>query len=353
LRENEKLMKPRLWIASFAAVFLIAVIVFFAQRYWRGAGNSPRESALASLPGDANTVLYADAADLRRSPFLKQLYDWAPKPQQVDVDYAKFLRDTGFDYERDLDRVAIAILKRGKETTFFAVADGRFDRKKINTYTSQFGTHESRSGREIFTVPVTGSPRKISFAFPHQNRIALTDSADLPALLSQSMSGADEKEWRVRFDRLAGSPLFAVIRQDAATGTALAQRAPGGLQSPQLAALLDQLLWITVAGKPEGDRLRIVTEGECPNDATSRQLSDFLGGALLLAQAGLNGPQVRQQLDPQAREAYLEILKGADITRMDRGETKSVRVVFDVTPKLLAAARPPVPVAPPPLPPHK
>jgi hypothetical protein len=331
-------MKPRLWFASIAAVFSIIGIAFVAQRYSRGSGNSLRESVLASLPGDANTVLYADAADLRQSPFLKQLYDWAPKPQQVDADYAKFLRDTGFDYERDLDRIAIAILKRGKENTFFAVADGRFDRRKINAYTSQFGTHESRGGREIFTVPITGSPRKVSFAFPRQNRIALTDD-DLTALLSRSMSGTDEKEWRARFDRLAGSPIFAVIRQDAATGTVLAQHAPGGLQSPQLSALLDQLLWITIAGKPEGDILRVVTEGECPTDATARQLSDFLGGALILAQAGLNGPQVRQQLDPQAREAYLEILKAADVSRLDRGETKSVRVVFDVTPKLLAAAR--------------
>ena len=83
-----------------------------------------------------------------------------------------------------------------------------------------------------------------------------------------------------------------------------------------------------------------------PTDAVARQLSDFLNGALILAQAGLNGPQVRQQLDPQAREAYLEILKGADISRIDRGETKSVRVVFDVTPKFLAAARNAVPTVP-------
>jgi hypothetical protein len=353
LRENEKLMKQRLWIVLLAAVLLIAGIVFVAQHYLGSAGNSPRESALASLPADATAVLYADASDLRQSPFLKQLYDWAPRPQQVDVEYAKFLRDTGFDYERDLGRVAIAILKRGNESTFFAVADGRFDRKKINTYTSQFGTHESRGGREIFTVPINGGARKISFTFPRQNRIALTDTGDLSTLLTQSMKGEDEKQWRARFDRLAGSPLFAVIRQDAATGRALAQHAPGGLQSPQLSALLDQLLWITIAGKPEGDRLRIVTEGECPAAATARQLSDFLSGALILAQAGLNGPQVRQQLNSQAREAYLEILKGADISRLDRGETKSVRVVFDITPKLLYAASPTAPTAAAPLTPHK
>ena len=33
-------------------------------------------------------------------------------------------------------------------------------------------------------------------------------------------------------------------------------------------------------------------------------------------QAGLNGPRVREQMAPQAREAYLEILKGADISRL-------------------------------------
>jgi hypothetical protein len=108
-----------------------------------------------------------------------------------------------------------------------------------------------------------------------------------------------------------------------------------------------------MAGKPEGDRLRIVVEGECPSDAVARQLSDFLSGALILAQAGLQGPRVREQLAQQAREAYLEILKGADISRIDRDETKSVRVVFDVTPKFLAAARSAVPATPQPPQPHK
>jgi hypothetical protein len=347
LRDNDHPMTRRLWIIFPAALVLLVALALIAHRYGAGGADSARDTMLATLPADSSVVLCADVAGLRQTQFIAQLHDWAPRPQQLDADYAKFLSDTGFDYERDLDRVAIATLKRGQEIKFFAVADGRFDRKKINTYTSRFGTHEKAGGREIFSVPISGTPRKISFAFTRQNRIALTDDADLPALLADPLKGTDEKEWRTRFDRLAGSPLFAVVRQDAATGAALSQRAPGGLQSPQLAALLDQLLWITIGGQPEGDRLRIVADGESTDDGTARQLSDFLNGALLLAQAGLNGPQVRKQLDPQAREAYLEILKGADITRIDRGETKSVRVVFDVTPKLLAAARPTVPETPP------
>lgn len=330
-----------------AAVVLLVAVALVARLYWTSGGNSARESMLATVPADASSVLYADVAELRQTQFIAQLHDWAPKPQQIDAEYAKFLRDTGFDYERDLDRVAIAILKRGPETRFLAVADGRFDRKKINTYTSQFGTHQKGGGREIFTVPISGSPRKVSLAFTRQDRIALTDDPDLSALLANPMKGADERDWRARFERLAGSPLFAVIRQDTGAGAALSQRAPGGLPSPQLAALLDQLLWITIGGKPEGADLRVVAEGESAAEETARQLSDFLNGAVLLAQAGLNGPQVRKQLDPQTREAYLEVLKSADITRIDRGETKSIRVVFDVTPKFLAAASATVPAAAP------
>ena len=61
-----------------------------------------------------------------------------------------------------------------------------------------------------------------------------------------------------------------------------------------------------------------------------------------------------QQLDPAAREAYLQLLKSADILKVDRGETKSVRLVFEITPKFLLAAKTPAPPPPPtPLPTNK
>jgi hypothetical protein len=151
-------------------------------------------------------------------------------------------------------------------------------------------------------------------------------------------------DWRARFERLAGSPVFAAVRQDAAVGTALAAQAPSGLRSPQLSTLLDQLQWITLAGKPENDRLRVVAEGECTAEGTARQLVDLMNGVVILAQLGLNDAKTRQQLDPAAREAYLELLKSAEISKIDRGDTKSVRLVFDITPGFLEAARraPPV-----------
>src|SRR3984957_6547087 len=286
-------MNRRLWTGLVFAIALVAVAALAAHHFFGSVDEDARESALALIPADTDSVLFADVAQLRAAPFFSALGDWVPQPQQVDADYAKFLQDTGFDYQRDLDRFAIAIIKRGQTTEFFAVGDGRFDRKKINTYTSEFGTHDKKDGREIFTAPLKGSTRKISFAFLHQNRIALTDDPDLASLLRNPVRGADANQWSERFDRLGGSPVFAVFRQDANVGTEIAARTQNAAQAQQLASLLNQLQWITLAGVPEQNRLRLVAEGECPNDATAHDLADVLNGIRISAQAGLNGPDVR------------------------------------------------------------
>jgi hypothetical protein len=339
-------MNTRPWTLGIAAISLAGCLgLLDAYWRWHDAGSRTRDFVLSAMPPDASAVLFADLAELRGAPFAAAFYNWIPK-KQADPEYAQFLRETAFDYERDLDRVAVAVIKTEKESKVFAVAEGRFDRKKIEAYASRSGTREIRGGREILTVPLSDSARKISFAFLSKEEVALTDAPDLAVFLAPLPNSTDAREWRERFTREAGSPVFAVIRQDAAAGSALASRTPGGFQSPQLSGLLDQLQWITLAGKPQDDALRIVAEGECTSDQTARQLADLLNGVLVLAQAGLSTPKTRQQLNPRIRDAYLELIKGADISRFDRGETKSVRVVFDVTPKLLEAATMAVPAAP-------
>ncbi|HWW18239.1 MAG TPA: hypothetical protein VNY81_06445 [Candidatus Saccharimonadales bacterium] len=341
-------MNPPRWTLWTVAILLAGCLIGLdAYWHWHDAGARTRDALLSAMPSEASAVLFADLAELRRSPFAAELYNWIPKGQ-VDAEYAQFLRATGFDYERDLDRAAIAVVKDENENKLFAVAEGRFDRQKIEAYASKSGTHEIRGGRKIFSVTLNESARKISFAFLSKDEMALTDAPDLVPLLAPSRNSADARDWQERFARVAGSPVFAILRQDAAAGNALASRTPGGFQSPQFSMLLNQLQWISLAAKPEEGALRIVAEGESANEQTSRQLSDLLSGMLLLARAGLNGPQTRQQLDPQVRDAYLEMVKSAAVSRLDRGETKSVRLVFDVTPKFLSAVSMPVPAAPAP-----
>ncbi len=338
-------MKKQAWFGLVAAALLLGAAAFYGYQRRNAQSSSTRSNALGMMPADASAVLFADFAELRTAPFVVQLFAWAPKPQ-ADPDYAQFLKETGFDYERDLDRIAVGFVKRAQDSTLFAVADGKFDRQKISDYAVKTGAVAKSGGREIFSVPLTDSTKKIAFTFLRSDRIALTNTGDLSGKLGAKKRSEDSAEWHSRFERLAGSPVFAVIRQDAAAGAALAAQAPGGLRSPQLSALLDQLQWITLAGKPESDRIRVVAEGECAAEATTRQIADLLQGVLALAEAGLNDAETRQQLDPTARAAYLELLKSADVSKIDRGDTKSVRLAFEITPGFLEAARRAPPATP-------
>ena len=331
-------MKKRTSIGLAAVVVVLSAAVFFGYRKWGVPSASPREEMLVLMPTDASAVFFADFGGLRQAPIIAKLYAWAPKPQ-ADAEYVQFVKETGFDFERDLERIAIAVEKRGQDSTLFAVLDGNFDRQKISAYALKDGSIARTGGREIFSVPVGGTTRKISFAFLKNGQIAVTDDSNLAIFLHAKKRPEDAAEWRARFERLAGSPVFAVVRQDAALGAALSAQAPGGYRSPQLSALLDQLQWITLAGKPENDRLRIAAEGECTAEATARQLADVLNGVVILAESGLNDARTRRALDPAMREAYLELLKTADVSKLDRGDTKSVRLIFEITPNLLEAAR--------------
>jgi hypothetical protein len=330
-------MTKRTQVGLAATLAFLSAATFFGVRKWNAHTGSPREEALALMPTDASAVLFADFGELRRAPFIAQLYAWVPKPQ-ADADYAQFVKETGFDYERDLDRVAIAVEKRDQDSAVFAVVDGKFDRQKISAFAKKGGTAATTGGREIFSVPAGGTANKVSFAFLRNDRIAITNDANLAVFLDAKKRPEEVAGWRARFARLAGSPAFAVIRQDAALGAALSAQAPSGLRSPQLSTLLDQLQWLTLAGKPENDRLRVVAEGECTAEATARQLADVLNGVVILAEGGLNDARTRQQLDPALREAYLELLKSADVSKIDRGDSRSVRLIFDITPAFLEAA---------------
>ena len=335
-------MKKHRIVWAVAILVVLCASAFYGYQRWSGLKPSPRDALLVRMPSDASSVILIDLDALRQSPFLAELYKWAPQ-NKLDQDYVRFLQATGFNYETDLHQVALAFVNRGAQSDLFALAQGRFDRKKISTYALQTGTRVSRDGHEIFSVPFSGESREVSFTFLRSNVIALSNSADLSNFLARVPDDADAAEWRVRFRRLAGSPIFAVMRQDTTAGSAWNGHAPGGLQSPQLATLLNQLAWISVAGKPDGDRLRVVVDGEAVSDAPARQLTDVLNGLLVLAQAGLSQPNMRQQLDPEVRDAYLEMLRSADVSQIDRGDTKSVRLMFDLSPRFLQAARAGIP----------
>ena len=346
-RKNQRKVIGLAACAGLAAVFCLGYI------WWIHPGSPARDDVLSLIPANAQALLFADVSEMRGAPFFADILAWAPKTN-ADLEYRQFLLDTGFDYENDLDRVAVALVKQGAQQIFFAVANGRFDQKKIKAYATKSGTAQKQGGVEIFSVPIAGSSQRISFTFLRRGRIAFTNAKDIGPFLKMPTE-ADSADWRTRFERVAGSPLFAVIRSDGlkdaigtpSTDASFAGRATGRLSSPQLSSLLEQLQWITIAGKPENGELRVVADGECFDDGTARQLADFLNGIVLLAHTGLRNGNARQQIDAATRESYLALLKSVDVSRIDRGDTKSVRLMFDVTPKLLQSTQIPAAVAAP------
>src|SRR5579863_5541780 len=162
-------MDKKTGVGMILAAVMLAVIVFWGYQHWRGSDND-RDELLSLMPASASAVVYVDLQALRNSPFLAGLFAWAPRPS-VDADYAEFVQATGFNYERDLDNLAIGIWNGAKEISFFALADGRFDRKKITTYAMQSGTRTTERGREIFSATMSGSTRRISLAFMKDDRV--------------------------------------------------------------------------------------------------------------------------------------------------------------------------------------
>jgi len=306
--------------------------------------QSAREDLLSHLPADSTSVVYVDFQELRASAFLSQILAWAPRPQ-TEEEYEKFVQATGFDYERDLDRVGVSFSGSAQSPKTMAVAQGRFDRKKIEAYSAHFGTLKTANGKTIYAVNLSNPPRTAYFTFLRDDQVAICNDAS--CFFQASGKSMNSEEWREHFLRMAGTSLFGVMRQDSQLLTELSERTPGGYRSPQLATLLGQLQWVSVGAKPEGDQLRVVADGETSNEMVIRQLNDMFSGLLILAQAGLDDPKSRKQLDPKLREAYAGLLKSAEVQKLDRGTSKSVRLIFEITPELLESAKTAVAADPP------
>src|SRR5580700_5720840 len=153
---------------------------------------APPSDILSELPPDAPVVAYIDAASLRslqNSPLAAALGLASPGPQ-ADRDYANFVRDTGFDYTRDLDHAAIAVWPAGVgtpdnvlgEDRVLAIADGRFDQQKIKAYALRTGKEIAGGPQPAYEVP--GNPL-VCLTFLSPTRIALASGRNSTELLAR------------------------------------------------------------------------------------------------------------------------------------------------------------------------
>lgn len=153
---------------------LVAGIAFWLR--WSAAPQSVR------LLPDADAVVYLDLEPLRRASFLRDL----PTVNR-DPDFEEFVRQTGFEFERDLDQAAFAVHMphsdaggRGYlEPRFSEVFAGRFDVAKLTTYFRHAATSIEHDGNtEIFVLPMEGRTVRIAMLSREQVAVSNLESPD-------------------------------------------------------------------------------------------------------------------------------------------------------------------------------
>jgi hypothetical protein len=301
-------------------------------------------------------LFYADLAPLRASPFIMRLAALMPPATQAR-DYTEFVRATGFVYERDLDRVVLAIQSDGKNPVTTAIAEGRFDRNKIAAYALRSGKLEKQNGKDIYVILAKSPDKSLVIRFLNDHRISLTSQAAsgpnpgpknapenrAPAATEAPSTAASvdgrsspfPAEMQERLARLSGAPIFAVAKLDAAMQNK--NFLIEGLRSDELENLARSIRWLNLAARPEGDRLRLALEGECDTAENSRQLAGALDSLLrIMGKMALSDPKTRRQMDP-ATLAVLEALLGsAEVSRDDKNHVHRVRLSLALTQTMLA-----------------
>jgi hypothetical protein len=319
--------------ALLVAVVLAAVAAtaaFYAGGLRGDAAHaSPGPELLSEVPVGAPMLVYIDLAAIRASSFYQHRPDHAPIAVP-NADYTNFIQATGFDFEKDLDSVAIAswpqsLTQEQKKT--IVLAEGRFDRKKIHDYAVKNGKLDRQQGRDVFLFSGPDSNNWNSLVFLDDHRIAMVEGSSIAPVLAPRAADSAADPVRERVARVAGAAVFAISRVPAVPDNF----APGGMQSTQLASLVRSVQWVTLAARPEGENLRVSLEGECRTDTDARQLESALQTLRVLGQAGLESPKTRQSMDPATFNVVQTFLKTADITEAaDR-----VRILVEITPDIM------------------
>jgi hypothetical protein len=309
---------------------------WYARARTTAAAEFPSD-VLALVPGDASMIVYADMAVLRGEPLVQRLVAMAPQVKPGS-EYAEFVGATGFEYQRDLDRVLLAtrsvptpqsLDSQAPASQTLVIADGRFDQKKIEAYALRSGKVEQRNGHTVYTTPAATPGKVTAFTFLAAGRLALADGGDISGVLGERSQGPVDAALQEQVSRVAGAPLFLVAKPQAIF--------PGG-RTANFSTPLDGLRWVNLAARPEGDRVLLSAEGACDSPEQAKQMAATLELLRGLARGMLADPQGRGGLPAETAQAISQIFQAAQISI----EESRVRLLVSIDPAMLGTAIPPV-----------
>jgi hypothetical protein len=142
----------RRWVLLLLAVVAIglAIVLYLVRRH--------EPSRAAQLLPPSEGALYVDVSLIRTAGVFDR-----NRPVQRDPDFEQFVRETGFDFERDLDEAAFALhnpanFSRGDDYPRFSeVFIGRIDPKRVGDYLHKLSTStEQYRGETVYVIPHEG-----------------------------------------------------------------------------------------------------------------------------------------------------------------------------------------------------
>jgi hypothetical protein len=307
-----------LWLIAILVLVATSIAAYYLLTQKPSGQALP--DLLARIPADSAFVIYLDAASFRSSPFLKQIVD-VFGPVKQDQEYVNFVRDTGFDYSRDLDRAVLFVVPSSLEKTkagadkwtTLTLAEGRFDREKIIQHFQRNGGNSIQAeGTEIFSI---GTDEPLSLIFVSPTRIAI--SQEKGALIrwlrdkKSPPSAQTVADFSERLMRFSGAPLIVVGRAGKLTSNSKTKNPVEEV----LRGLVQNIRWYALSARPEADRLRVALEGECESTLQAIQLGVLLEGAKMLLEAALKDPAARREMKGEEVALVEHIVRNGSIQR--------------------------------------
>jgi len=316
----------RAGIISIFAVLVVAVSVAALHYELRARADEALPELLELAPADSTFIAYTDVASLRQSPLVQKATALA-QPAATDNDYQEFVRGTGFDYQQDLDRVLVAGKTDAAPGSTIAVAEGRFDQKKIKAYALRTGKTENEQGRTVYIVPSTTPGKTFSFSFLSASRIAFSDGDDAFATPGAFSNSKLDGTMHERLSRVAGAPLFVAAKVPTPAPNATAPTGAPALVS----SLFKSVSWVEIAARPDGDNVIVSAEAECGTPEDAQKVATALELMRTIVQGAMSGYKGDKQLSAENLASIESVIKAATITTAaDRA-----RLLFTMTPDVI------------------
>jgi len=270
------------------SLFLLVAVVIGIY-LWMWAHAAPE--CVRLLP-ESDAVVYLNLTPLRLANVFASLQKTSHDPE-----YETFIQQTGFDFERDLDEIGVAVhlpsapaasqpagnaSTAAQETRFSEVFQGSFDRERVNNYFRKISrTTEIYGGKEIFTIPV--EDRLVRVAIVSANKVAVSN-VESPQVIHQMIDRSPQAKLpflapalvREHYKDVPFGSLAWAIGKYSSSGNSTNLSLPGGFDIP----LPAQTTW--VASLRYAGSIELKAQALTASEEDARKVADTLGTLLSL-----------------------------------------------------------------------